>query len=164
MKKEILHRAINLLSRREHSHKELHQKLLNKDFSSDDILPVLADLCSKDYLSDERFAASLLRMRVDRGFGWLAIKSELNSKGVGATIINELSKNDEIDWYLQAELAYNKRFSTPLIWCSSFEEADSRSLKDKTYRLAIKEKAKRMRFLQYRGFTSDQIIRVLHLG
>jgi len=164
MKKEILHRAINLLSRREHSHKELHQKLLKKNFGSDDILSVLDYLRTKDYLSDERFAASILRMRVDRGFGWLSIKSELNSKGVCATIINELSKNDEIDWYLQAELAYNKRFSTPLVWCFSFEEAQSSSLQDKAYQLAIKEKAKRMRFLQYRGFTSDQIITVLHLG
>jgi len=37
MKKEILHRAVDLLSRREHSRKELHQNLLKKDFDSEDI-------------------------------------------------------------------------------------------------------------------------------
>ena len=51
-------------------------------------------------------------------------------------------KNIEIDWYLQAELAYNKRFGT-------------RYIKDQ------KDKAKRMRFLQYRGFTMDEINEVV---
>ena len=33
-----------------------------------------------------------------------------NKKGFATTIIQQLQKNCEIDWYLQAELAYNKRF------------------------------------------------------
>ena len=49
MKKEILHRAVDLLSRRERSYKEQHQKLLKKDFDSDDIHPVLDYLIEKDY-------------------------------------------------------------------------------------------------------------------
>jgi len=163
MKKEILHRAVDLLSRREHSHKELHQKLIKKDFDSVDIYPVLDYLIEKDYLSDERFAESIFRVRVDRGFGWLSIKNELSQKGVCSTIINELNKNDEIDWYLQAELAYNKRFNTPLDEYFNFKESQSHSSKDKAYQLAVKEKAKRMRFLQYRGFSPDQIITVLNL-
>ena len=164
MKKEILHRAVDLLSRREHSHKELHQKLMKKDFASDEILPVLAYLIEKDYLSDERFAQSTLRVRVDKGFGWLYIKNELNQKGVCSTIINELNKNDEIDWYLQAELAYNKRFSTPLVDYYVHENDDRNALsKNKAYQAAVKEKAKRMRFLQYRGFSPDQIMTVLNL-
>ena len=31
-------------------------------------------------------------------------------KYVHSSIIKELNKNQQIDWYLQAELAYNKRF------------------------------------------------------
>ena len=163
MKKEILHRAVDLLSRREHSQKELYQKLVKKDFSADDIPAVLAYLIEKDYLSDQRFAESILRVRVDRGFGWLYIKNELKQKGVCLTIINQLDKNDEIDWYLQAELAYNKRFSTPLVdYVVDDDEPISHLSKNKAYQAASKEKAKRMRFLQYRGFSSDQIITVLN--
>jgi len=163
MKKEILHRAVDLLSRREHSRKELHQKLLKKDFDCEYISPVLDYLIEKDYLSDERFAQSTLRVRVDRGFGWLYIKNELNQKGVCSSIINELDKNDEIDWYLQAELAYNKRFSTPLVEYFADNNDESFLSKDKAYQAANKEKAKRMRFLQYRGFSPDQIMTVLNL-
>jgi len=36
--------------------------------------------------------------------------NELEQKGVCSTIIQQLQNNCEIDWYLQAELAYNKRF------------------------------------------------------
>ena len=61
-------------------------------------------------------------MRVNRGFGWFYIKNELNLKGVCVTIINELNKNHEIDWYLQAELAYNKRFNMMLNRCFSYKE------------------------------------------
>jgi len=114
-------------------------------------------------LSDERFAQSILRVRVSRGFGWLYIKNELNQKGVCSTIINELNKNDEIDWYLQAELAYNKRFSTSLVEYFAYDNDNNFLSKDKVYQAANKEKAKRMRFLQYRGFSPDEIITVLNL-
>jgi regulatory protein len=60
-------------------------------------------------------------------FGWLYIKNELNQKGVCATIINELNKNHEIDWYLQAELAYNKRFNIWLDQCFSYEGSSCRA-------------------------------------
>jgi SOS response regulatory protein OraA/RecX len=36
--------------------------------------------------------------------------NELAETGVYHSIIIELNKNQQIDWYLQAELAYNKRF------------------------------------------------------
>ncbi len=163
MKKEVLHRAIDLLSRREHSQQELQQKLLKKDFDADDIFPVLDYLIEKDYLSDQRFAESTLRMRVGRGFGWLYIKNELKQKGVCSIIINELDKNDEIDWYLQAELAYNKRFNTPLVEYFVNDDDLSRLSKDKIYQAAIKEKAKRMRFLQSRGFSPDHIMTILNV-
>ena len=142
MKKEILHSAIHLLSRREHSKKELVQKLKTKEYSLEDIEPVVEHLIAKDYLSDERFADSVFRYRLSRGFGWRYIQNELQQKGVNASLIKELGNNQQIDWYLQAELAYNKRFS-------------GKEIKDQ------KDKAKRIRFLQYRGFSIDEIMAVL---
>jgi len=37
--------------------------------------------------------------------------NELEQTGICATIIQELRESCEIDWYLQGELAYNKRLS-----------------------------------------------------
>jgi regulatory protein len=52
----------------------------------------------------------LFGTRLNKGYGWLYISNELAQKGVCDSIIVELNKNQQIDWYLQAELAYNKRF------------------------------------------------------
>lgn len=142
MNKAILHSAIGLLSRREHSVKELVQKLKLRKFEVEEIDTVIEYLLEEDYLSNERFAESVFRTRVNKGYGWLYIKNELAQKGVQSSTINELYNNSEIDWYLHAELAYNKRFG-------AYDIADQ------------KDKAKRVRFLQGRGFSTDEIFAVL---
>jgi regulatory protein len=139
LNKAILHCAVDLLSRREHSYKELLQKLKLREHSESEIIPVLEYLIEKNYLSEERFAESLFRTRMNKGYGWRFIKSELAQKGVCSSITCQLNKNQQIDWYLQAELAYNKRFGESTI-------------KDQ------KDKAKRIRFMQYRGFSTDEIM------
>lgn len=136
--KEILHSAIAYLSRREHSEKELLEKLKAKQHQLDDIYPVLVFLKNENYQSDLRYAESYCRNRVAKGYGWLFIKNNLRMQNIDEQIINQVYKNDEIDWYLQAELAYNKRFN-------------GRAITD------MKDKAKRIRFLQYRGYTTEQI-------
>ena len=143
MNKDILHLGIALLSRREHAEKELVEKMKQRKFFEDDIYPVIAFLQQENYQSDQRYAESYCRNRIARGYGWRYIKNALKLQGVNHEIITELNKNDEIDWYLQAELAYNKRFGTNTI-------SDQ------------KDKAKRIRFLQYRGFSTDQIMAVLN--
>ena len=150
MNKDIVHCAVGLLARREHSHKEIFQKLLKREFSPDDIDPVIHYLIEKNYLSDERFADCIFRSRVNKGYGWHYIQNELQHKGVSTFIINQLYKNSEIDWYLQAELAYNKRFGRSVIGNKQVHHKDN-----------VKEKAKRMRFLQYRGFSTEQIMAIL---
>jgi len=146
-KQTALHCGVGLLARREHSEFELRQKLNLREFGANDIELAIERLLEKDYLSDDRFAQSSCRHRANRGYGWRYIATELKQKGVCSTIIQQLRENCEIDWYLQAELAYNKRF------------IDSR-LKDPL--AAQKEKAKRIRFLQYRGFSMDEIFSVLN--
>ena len=142
MNTEALHRAVDLLSRREHSAKELTNKLKQKDFSSDDIAEVLLYLQEKNYQSDVRFAESACNSRVNKGYGWRYIQQELSFKGVNSSVISELKESLTIDWYYQAELAYNRRFG------------DS-EIKDQ------KDKAKRIRFMQSRGFDSDQIFSLI---
>ncbi|MBU2894299.1 recombination regulator RecX [Colwellia sp. D2M02] len=114
-------------------------------------------LLEKNYLSDERFALSRYHYRVNRGYSWYYIANELKQKGVCTTIIQNLRESCEIDWYLQAELAYNKRFAMK----DAVDEHIDDSLDKKTkHKLMEKDKAKKIRFLQYRGFSTDEIIAV----
>jgi len=146
-KQTALHCGVGLLSRREHSEFELRQKLHTREFAASDIDVAIERLFEKDYLSDSRFAISTCRYRANRGYGWRYIANELKQKGVCSTIIQQLQNNCEIDWYLQAELAYNKRFG-------------ERCVKDALN--GQKEKAKRIRFLQYRGFSTDEIFALVN--
>jgi len=146
-KQTALHCGVGLLARREHSEFELRQKLHTREFEANDIDIAIDRLFEKDYLSDERFAISTCRHRANRGYGWRYIANELKQKGVCSTIIQQLQNNCEIDWYLQAELAYNKRFG---------------ELRVKDTQYSQKEKAKRIRFLQYRGFSTDEIFALIN--
>jgi len=143
MNKEILHRAIALLSRREHSATELSNKLCQRGYEYDEVNPVILSLIEQDYISDERYADCVLRSRVNKGYGWRFVQNELSQKGVSSSIAQKVVKNHQIDWYLQAELAYNKRFGN-----SQIEDQ--------------KDKAKRIRFLQYRGFSNDEIMAAIY--
>lgn len=154
MKETALHCAVGLLSLREHSELELVQKLEHREFSMTDIDNAIEVLHEKSYLNDERFAKSLCRYQANRGYGWLYIANGLKQKGVCASIIQKLRESCEIDWYLQAELAYNKRFGDKC----SLEENSKNKLDEK---VAQKVKAKKIRFLQYRGYSSDEIFAVL---
>ncbi len=143
LNKSILHKSIDLLSRREHSVKELQQNLLQRKFEETEIDQVISYLMENDYLSDQRYADSMFRIRIIKGYGQKHIESELIRKGVSRTIINLIAENQEIDWYDQALITYTKRFGESQI-------------------LDQKDKAKRIRFLQYRGFSTDQIMTVVN--
>ncbi|XQW84137.1 regulatory protein RecX [Thalassotalea piscium] len=142
MNKAILHTAIDLLSRREHSIYELKNKLLLRDYPSEEFDEVIHYLLEKNYLSNERFADSVIRQRINKGYGWRFIENELKQKGVDNQTIIQAKREQTVDWYEQARLAYNKRFG-----CSPINDK--------------KDKAKRIRFLQYRGFSNDEIMTVL---
>jgi len=136
--------AYSLLARREHSQRELKQKLLQREFAETDILPVLDALSTQDIQSEQRFGESMLRQRISKGYGWIYIAAELKQKGLTSDIIAAVYQSQQVDWYHQAQLAYEKRFA-------------DRNIIDQ------KDKAKRIRFLQYRGFSFEQISAVLNL-
>jgi len=142
LNKAILHKSIDLLSRREHSEQELQNKLLQREFELAEIASVLTYLSEKGYLSDERFTESIYRLRVNKGYGERYIQNELSQKGVSRSIISLIAENQEIDWYHLAKNTYLKRFG-------------EREIVDQ------RDKAKRIRFMQYRGFSTDQIMSVV---
>ncbi len=138
MKKQSLNeRAMNLLARREHSVAELVTKL-STDFEYDDIISVISKLTAANLQSDERFAENYLRYRSQRGFGYQKIRQELKERGVDAELISNTLAESDIDWFA---LAAGVR-------CKRFGEQQPEDYKDR---------AKQQRFLQYRGFTHEQI-------
>jgi len=157
---EIRLSAMNLLARREHSHRELQQKLQKRFGDSDLIASVIERLASQNLQSDERFAESFLSARKRNGQGPVRIAMELEARGLAEELIREYVNPREEQWIELARHVWRKRFgsmkkeatiSEP-IETNSFEvEAQSRKLR-----------AKQMRFLQYRGFTTDQISKVLN--
>ena len=73
--------AIDLLSRREHSQLELRKKLVAKGFADDEVDELLLRLHEENLQSDERYAESYVRQRVDKGYGPIRIRQELRQKG-----------------------------------------------------------------------------------
>lgn len=131
-------KALDLLSRREHSCHELRLKLQKKAFDTDDIESLLSDLMREGLLSDARFCESYVRHRANRGFGPLRIRAELMHRQVADDLIENHLHMQEINWTKHASLAKCKKFGM-------LPPSD------------VQGKIKQMAFLQYRGFTSEQI-------
>ena len=130
--------AIRLLARREHSTQELRHKLIHKGHPAEDVESCLAALQAERLLSDARFAEAYARMRSERGYGPQRIRAELGERGVEDSLIEHGLGAVELDWCELAVQVRLKRFGGE-------------------YPAEFKERAKQMRFLQYRGFEHSQI-------
>ncbi|MBL1320947.1 MAG: regulatory protein RecX [Methylophaga sp.] len=137
-KQSLRERAMNFLARREHSVYELTTKLVKAEFEIDDVLNVITRLTEQDLQSDQRFAENYTRYRSNRGFGSQKIRQELKERGVAVELINDTLNEANIDWFTLAITVRCKRFGE--------QNPDD-----------FKERAKQQRFLQYRGFTHEQI-------
>jgi regulatory protein len=136
--KQILKTALALLARREHSAKELNQKLSAKDYNQEKIEKILVDLTQQNLLSDERFAEVYVRFRKEKGFGPLKIQQELHERGVSAQIIDQYANSQDLYWYENIVQVHHKRFGD--------EKPDD-----------FQSRVKQTRFLQNRGFSEDHI-------
>ncbi len=136
--RSAMRRALDLLSRREHSAVELQSKLRAKGFEATHIDAALAALVDKGLLDDNRFVESYARSRINRGYGPLRIRAELRDRGAEPASDEWFSDDEPVDWFELASNAREKRFGPA---------------KPQDY----KEQARQMRFLQQRGFTSEQI-------
>ncbi len=135
----IRYRAMALLARREHSGLELHRKLSDKFPEYCDLLEAIIATLQQDNLqSDERFAEAFVASRIRRGQGPQRIRRELQQRGVETSLAERAVRDAGIDWFsLATEVLVKKYGDTP---CFDF-----------------KERAKRSKFLQYRGFNTEQI-------
>ncbi len=134
--------ALSLLAQREQSEGELLRKL-GRRFPGFESLKaeVIAQLQSDGLQSDARLAESYVRYRSQRGQGPNKIRNELSQKGVASSLITESLNDESIDWVALARFVVEKRFGESLV------SSD----------LEPKERARRSRFLQQRGFHYEHI-------
>ena len=135
--------ALELLSRREHSCHELRQKLAER-FPGADFDVLFQRLQELNYQSDQRFAEVFARSRVQRGQGPLRIRRELQQRGVHSDLASAALEQLDTDWYELAAEVLQRKFRTPL---------NNALPRDQQ----LKERARRQRYLAYRGFSADAI-------
>jgi regulatory protein len=136
--------AVTLLARREFYSIELGAKLTAMGFEPDAVRAALAELIERRYLDDERYARLFVVIHAERGQGPLRIRRDLAQLGLPAALI-ETQLESQGDWAAVARRVVTRRFGA----------AQPRSWPDK---------ARRMRFLQYRGFATDDIRSALALA
>lgn len=84
-----MQQAVSLLARREHSSRELREKLRARSFSAEAVESALATLREQDLQSDDRFAEACTRSLMGRGYGSLRVAGELRERGVSGDIARE---------------------------------------------------------------------------
>jgi regulatory protein len=138
-KNNLRERALRLLARREHTRTELAQKLSRYVEEDDNLDELIEDLAGSGLVSDQRFAEHFINAKQKR-FGHLKIAHELKSKGLDAESITRLTVNSREQELESARAVWQRKFPAPPT--------------------STAEKAKQMRFLQGRGFSSDTIYRL----
>lgn len=152
--------AFYYLGRREHSKKELREKLLAKECDPEAVEKLLIEFEQEGYQSDERMTSALIKEGIGKKHGKIRIFQTLKKHGLTSIssakqiqnwieehgeffsdlIINatdeeqeEIIDSFEVDWLTQAVEARCKKYGNHI----PTEQ---------------KEKARQLRFLQYRGF------------
>ena len=93
-----IQRALGLLTRREHSRKELTRKLTGRGVETADAQAAIDKLTAAGWQDDSRFAQSLVRSRAAAGYGPGWIRAELGTHGLGAEAVSAALATFEDDW------------------------------------------------------------------
>lgn len=137
----LMGRALRYLSRREHSRQELRKKLLPYAESDIELDELMIKLEAQSWLSDERFAESLVRRKSER-YGSLKIVDELKQQGIEGDSLLEIKERLKISDATRAWELWQQKF-------------DSMVTKDP------KEKSKQMRYLVSKGFPLSVVTRIV---
>jgi regulatory protein len=138
-KQKLKNYVLWLLARQEYSKAELTKKLKAKEASECQIDALLSWCERLGYIDEERYCESFLRRKINKGLGQRRILTEALNKGVDRARLMHLIETLEIDWFQLAQAAYEKKYATT------------------ASNLDYKEKAKRVRYMMYRGFGYEEI-------
>jgi regulatory protein len=132
--------AFAVLTRKEYSKVDLIEKLMTWALDREEVITLVDELSENNYQSDQRVAEMTVRSQVRKGKGPNRIKMALRAKHLDKNLVQE--DIAEIDWYEQAYQLKVKKYGVDVS-------------KDP------KIKAKQIRFLQYRGFEMDAIMKAI---
>jgi len=104
-----LQRAIGLLSRREHSQRELVRKLAARGVEPREAEAAAARLAQEGWQDDARFADSLVRSRAGSGYGPIRIRAELAIHGLDEPVVSRALSAYEGDWLENARDLVRRR-------------------------------------------------------
>ncbi|MDR2174082.1 MAG: recombination regulator RecX [Burkholderiales bacterium] len=135
--------VIRMLARRDYGRAELAQRLSRRGVADDEIVSVLDEMTELGFLSDARYAESLVRQKQGR-YAKRAIAYTLKERGLdrdtAEAALSALETTDEAD---EALALWRKRFSTP--------PQDER------------ERNRQLRFLLSRGYSTTVAFKVLKI-
>lgn len=134
--------ALALLARREHTRLELGAKLARHGMDASAIGAALERLETEGLLSERRFAEVYAASRFDRGYGPLRLRAELRERGVSETIVSDILAGFDAQWPVRLAALARRRFGPQ-------PPGDAR------------ERAQRTAFLRGRGYTGEQIARLM---
>jgi regulatory protein len=129
--------ALALLAGRDFAPLELRERLTRRGFEAGTAQAVIDELIGRGYLNEARYVESYVSWHAARGQGPLRIGAELKRQGLASELIDGALATGA-DWAALARKVCQAKFGAkpPRGW---------------------PEKARQMRFLQYRGFSADHI-------
>jgi len=133
-------RALRHLARREHTRHELAKKLAPHAGTPQEIDEVLDDFARRGWLSEQRAAEQMVHARQGR-YGPARIRRDLEAKGVAAEVVTDTL----------ATLKQGEAEAVRAVWQKKFRAPPANAA----------ERAKQMRFLLGRGFSSEAVSRLL---
>jgi regulatory protein len=137
--------ALALLAGRDFGQVELARRLERRGYPGQVVAGVVAGLVSERLLSETRFVEQFIRQHAGRGHGPVRIRAELRERGVPEAEIEAGLEVAEEDWAAVAREVRRRRFGLS-------PPGD------------YPERARQARFLQYRGFSAEQIRAALGPG
>ena len=135
---EARKKAMDYLARREHSRDELCRKMEKAGFEMNATLDAIEQLQKDGLQNDRRFVDAFVQSRISQGKGPTRIRADLAQRGIRDPMIHEVLSETDVDWLALAMATRAKKFGADIP-------------------AEFKEKARQMRFLQYRGFEPEQI-------
>jgi regulatory protein len=134
----VRRKAMEYLARREYGINELGRKLVQRGYNEDIIVGVVGELVQENLVSDFRFIESLLSSLQRRGFGPRRARQELRNKAIEDDQVDEWIDEHDTEWTVVAVRTYEKKYrGNPPTDYNNW--------------------SKQARFMQGRGFTSEQI-------
>ncbi len=138
--KTVLQSALDLISRRIRSEKELRDRFIRKGFSETAVGSAIAHLRDQGYLDDGHFALLFAKQIMKKKpVGEIKLRYELRKKGISETVAEKVLSQITADQDAQAKQAALKKMKT-------LKDQDPDIIRQKLWR-----------FLEQRGFTGEII-------